>query len=337
MHGGSIGIVLSAADTASLTSDTLTTAVIDCVQATGNSIRVAVSGGWFSQCGPAGTAAVSVTAPGAVVDVNGNATFTGANQRAVAVSGAQHAFITGNTMAGGAPEGTVTTSTLVGVVDLQGDSVTAVGNAVTGYPSYAALSLSGSTVRADSNFLSRNRVGIAMGILTAFEANTNDIFDNDTAGVVNEQAAGVSMPANWWGDSLGPRGVGVQMAVGDSVVGNVSFQPVTFIPLNAGFRAAPPLRSIRGSGQSGTQGTTLPLPLAVRVVDPAGRPVAGIAVTFEASGGATLNGGGSASVQTTNSSGLAEVVVTVGGPGTYTVSASGAGVGGVTFTETATP
>ncbi len=337
VHGGSIGVVLSAADTASLASDTLTTAVIGCVQATGNGIRVAVSGGWFSQCGPTGTAAVSVNAPGAVVDVNGNATFTGANQRAVAVSGAQHAFITGNTMAGGAPEGTVTTSALVGVVDLQGDSVTAVGNAVTGYPSYAALSLAGSTVRADSNFLSRNRVGIAMGILTAFEAITNDIFDNDTAGVVNQQAAGVSMPANWWGDSLGPRGVGVQMAVGDSVVGNVSFQPVNFIPLNAGFRAAPPLRSIRGNGQSGTQGTTLPLPLAVRVVDPAGRPVAGVAITFEASGGATLNGGGSTSVQTTNSSGLAEVVVTVGGPGTYTVSASGAGEGGVTFTETATP
>ena len=98
-------------------------------------------------------------------------------------------------------------------------------------------SLAGTTVRADSNFLSQNRVGIEAGSLTAFEASTNDIFDNDTAGVVNEEAAGVTMPNNWWGDSLGPRGAGVQMAVGDSVVGNVSFQPVAFVPLNAGSRA----------------------------------------------------------------------------------------------------
>jgi uncharacterized protein YjdB len=337
VHGGSVGVVLSAADTASLLSDTLTTAVVGCVQATGNSIRIAVSGGWFSQCGPTGTAAVSVNAPGAVVDVNGNATFTGANQRAVAVAGGQHAAVTGNTMAGGAPGGTVTTSTLVGVVDLQADSVTAVGNAITGYPSYAALSLAGSTVRADSNFLSRNRVGIATGFLASFEANTNDIFDNDTAGVVNAQAAGVSMPSNWWGDSLGPRGAGVATAVGDSVVGNVTFQPVNVVPLNAGSRAAPPLRSVRGNGQSATQGTTLPQPLAVRVVDPAGRPVAGVAVAFQASGGASLNGGGSGIVQTTNSSGLAEVMVTLGTPATYTITASSAGAGGVTFTETATP
>ena len=243
----------------------------------------------------------------------------------------------GNTMAGAAPEGAVTASTLLGVVDLQADSVTAVGNAVTGYPSYAALSLAGTTVRADSNFLSRNRVGIAMGCSGGVRGTHERHFDNDTAGVVNEQAAGVSMPSNWWGDSLGPRGVGVRMAVGDSVVGNVSFQPVDFIPLNAGFRAAPPLRSIRGNGQSATQGTALPLPLAVRVVDPAGRPVAGVAITFETSGGASLNGGGSSTVQTTNSSGLGEVLVTLGGPGTYTVAASGAGEGSVTFTETATP
>jgi len=338
LHGSSTGIVLSLADTATLISDTLGTALTNCVQATGSNIRLAIAGGTFTQCGPAGNAAVSVNAPSAVVDVTGNATFVGAGQRAVSVVGAHHAAVIGNSMAGLAPEGTVLMSTLVGVIDLQADSVTVVGNGVTGYPTYAALSLDGTTVRADSNFLSQNRVGIQAGILGAFEASSNDIFDNDTAGVVNEQAAGVAIPGNWWGDSLGPRGVGVQAAVGDSVVGNVSFQPVAFVPLNTGFRAAPPLRLVRGNGQSASQGTTLPLPLAVRVVDGAGRPVAGVNVMFQVNaGGATLNGGGSTLVQPTNSSGLAEATLTLGAPGTFTVSASNAAAGGVTFTETATP
>ncbi len=224
------------------------------------------------------------------------------------------------------------------MIDLQADSVTAVGNGVTGYPSYAALSLAGTTVRADSNFLSQNRVGIEAGSLTAFEASTNDIFDNDTAGVVNEEAVGVTMPNNWWGDSLGPRGAGVQLAVGDSVVGTVSFQPVAFVPLNPGSRAVAPMRSIRGNGQSAPQSSALPLPLAVRVVDQAGRPVAGVPITFAVTGGgATLNGGLTALVQTTNSSGLAEALVTLGPPGSNTISASSAAAGTVTFTETATP
>ncbi len=105
LHGPNIGVVLSSADTATLLTDTLTNAIADCVEATGSSIRLAVTGGLFSQCGPAGTAAVSVNAPGAVVDVTGNAIFVGANQRAVAVAGAQHALVIGNSMAGGAPGG----------------------------------------------------------------------------------------------------------------------------------------------------------------------------------------------------------------------------------------
>src|SRR4029077_3708748 len=121
-----------------------------CVQATGSAIQLAVTGGGFSQCGPAGTAAIAVSGSGAVVDMTGNATFVGANLRVIAVTNARHASVIGNTMLGSAPEGTVTTSGLIGVIDLQADSVTVVGNAVTGYPSYAALSLAGTTVRADS-------------------------------------------------------------------------------------------------------------------------------------------------------------------------------------------
>jgi hypothetical protein len=338
IHGANVGVVLSNADTATLVSDTLTAALNDCVAATGSMVRLGVAGGLFTQCGPGGAPAINVNAPGAVVDVSGGATFIGAAWPAVVVAGAHHASVLGNTMMGNAAGGAVTTPALNGVIDLQADSVIVVGNAVTGYPSYAALSMDGTAVRADSNFISRNRVGIQAGTVSLFEANSNDIFDNDTAGVVNEQAAGVSIPSNWWGDSLGPRGVGVQAAVGDSVVGNVSFQPTGFIPLHAGFRASPPLRVVRGNGQSAPQGTALPLPLAVRVVDGTGRPVAGVAVTFTASaGGVSLNGGGATMMQTTNSSGLAEAMVVLGSPGNYTITASNAAVGGVTFAATATP
>src|SRR6185437_5077069 len=133
--------------------DTLSTAISGCVQASGSGMRLGITGGRFAQCGPTGSAAVTMGAPAAVVDISG-ATFLGAGQRAVLVSGAHHASVVGNSMVGGAPEGSVSVSALEGVVDLQADSVIAVGNVVTGYPSYAALSLAGTAVRADSNFLS---------------------------------------------------------------------------------------------------------------------------------------------------------------------------------------
>ena len=341
IHGNNVGIVLSNADTATLATDTVTTAVANCVQATGTGIHLVVTGGYYAACGPARNAAIEMNAPGGSVDVNSGATFVGAGQRGIEVNGGHHAAVVGNFMVGGAPGGTVNGFTLVGVIDLQADSVTVVGNSVTGYPSYAALSLDGTNVRADSNFLSRNRVGIQAGVLGTVEASSNDIFDNDSAGVVNEQAAGVSIPNNWWGDSLGPRSFGVPMAVGDSVVGPVSLSPVGWVPLNMGIRAAAPLRKVYGDQQSAKQSTPLPQPLAVRVVDELGRPVPGVSVTFTVTptsggSGTTLTGGVTTLSVGTNSSGLAKTTVTLGTPGTYSVSASNQAAGTVVFTVTAT-
>ena len=45
------------------------------------------------------------------------------------------------------------------------------------------------------------------------------------------------------------------------------------------------LQVVSGSGQRGLEGEVLPLPIRVRVVDGAGRPVQGVAVLFEATGG----------------------------------------------------
>jgi hypothetical protein len=333
-----VGVVLSNADSVTLDTDTLASAVTNCVQATGNNVQLAVTRGLYTQCGPAGNAAIEFNAPGAAVDVNSGVTFAGAAQRAIEVNGARHAFVIGNTMTGGSPEGPVNGSASVGVIDLQADSVTVVRNAVTGYPSYSAVALDGTMVRADSNFISQNRVGIRAGAISALEARTNDIFDNDSVGVVNQQAAGISIPNNWWGDSLGPRRDVVPTAAGDSADGNIVFTPLANVPLNAGTRPGMPLRKVFGNGQSASQGTTLAAPFTVRVVDAAGRPVAGVDVVFTVTPGGAMFGGGSATqTVSTNSSGLAEAVLTLGQPGTYTVTATNSTVGSVTFTATATP
>ena len=335
-----VGVVLSNADTVTLDTDTLSAAVTNCVQATGSSVRLTVTHGLYSQCGPAGNAAIEFNAPAAVVDVNSGVTFVGAGQRAIEVNGGHHASVVGNTMMGGSPGGPVNGSGSAGVIDLQADSVVVVHNAVTGYPSYSALALDGTNVRADSNFISQNRFGLLVGVITALKARANDIFDNDSVGVVNEQGAGVSIPNNWWGDSLGPRRDSAPAAVGDSADGNVSFLPVSRAPLNGGTRAAAPLRRVDGNGQSGSQGTTLPSPMAVRVVDAAGRAVPGVIVVFSVTpAGSTFGGGGGGSTQTvsTNSSGLAEAFLTLGSPRTYTVKATNSTVGTVTFTATSTP
>jgi hypothetical protein len=339
IHGSAIDVVLSAADTATLASDSLANALSTCVQANGAATRLSVMGGAFAACGPAGSAAIAMNASGGALDVTSGATFVGAGQRAVAVATAHHVGVIGNVMVGGAGGAAPAGPAANGVVDLQADSMVVVGNVITGYPSYAAIALAGGIARADSNFLSRNQLGLMTGSAQSIEAGTNDVFDNDTAGVVNEVAAGISLPGNWWGDSLGPRTIGGPSAVGDSVVGNVTVQPVGLTPLNSGSRPAAPLRLVRGNGQSVSQGTTAGLPLAVRVVDAAGRPVPGVAVTFAVSagsGGASLNGIGPTVTVNSNGSGLAEASLTMGTPGTFTVTATNAATGTVTFTETAT-
>jgi hypothetical protein len=105
--------------------------------------------------------------------------------------------------------------------------------------------------------------------------------------------------------------------------------------------AAPPtgppgLRLISGNGQTGAPSAALANPLVVAVADPAGNPVAGVAVTFAiASGGGTL----SAPSATTNSLGQASTTLTLGtATGNTIVTATASGLTGspVSFTETAT-
>ena len=94
---------------------------------------------------------------------------------------------------------------------------------------------------------------------------------------------------------------------------------------------------MRGDGQSGLRGTPLGRAYTVRVVDAAGKPVAGVQVTFKVTGGGG-NFGGSGQVKiTTNASGLAEATLTLGSsPGTNTATATASGLNTLTFTATGT-
>jgi alpha-tubulin suppressor-like RCC1 family protein len=88
-----------------------------------------------------------------------------------------------------------------------------------------------------------------------------------------------------------------------------------------------------GDGQTGTQGQPLPLPLGVRLRDPYGNVVPGIAVQWQ-----VLTGGGSVqpATSTTDANGQATTVWTLGAGG-GTVRASAPGVAPVTFTAGARP
>jgi hypothetical protein len=86
--------------------------------------------------------------------------------------------------------------------------------------------------------------------------------------------------------------------------------------------------------QTTTVGTALPAPLAIALVDQYGSPIADATVTWAI----TAGGGALSAVSTqTDESGRASVVYTAGDtPGTAKITATVAGFGTLTFTETIT-
>jgi hypothetical protein len=93
---------------------------------------------------------------------------------------------------------------------------------------------------------------------------------------------------------------------------------------------------VRGNGQTAARGTVVSKAFTVRVVDAAGRPVAGIQVTFRVGSGGGSIGASQVKIDT-NTSGLAEVTLTLGSnPGVNTVTAAVSGLPTLTFTATGT-
>src|SRR5207247_8023083 len=186
-------------------------------------------------------------------------------------------------------------------------SLAVVQTSGTGPPSNARRRVASAvaTVRIDSNFVSGNVQGVRLGALSSLKARDNDVFDNAPAGVLNEVPSSVSLPQTWWGDPRGPRGLADLTATGDSAVGAVNSSGWNATPHNAGTIASA-IRSVRGDGQTGVRGTALPKALTVRVVDAAGKPVAGVSVTFRVTAGGGSFGGGDTVTVNTDASGPAE-------------------------------
>jgi uncharacterized protein YjdB len=329
-------VVLTAADTVTLTGDTLTTAYSNCVQFTGTAGYLTVSSGMFVNCAPArtGAPAIAMTSVEGSVSVTG-VTFIGDWARAVDVKQGHNVSLRGNTALLSTSTPTYPGSINGGVFDLAADSSTVVGNTIEGLNAFTGVFVDQGQTRVDSNALTENGLGLAVGNVATFEGSGNDIFDNDTAGIVDNTASLVTATNNFWGDSLGPRLSTNPQASGDSIVGSVTFAPFNSLPTYAGGRLTA-MRGVWGYGQTATAGTTLPEPFDVRVVDGNGRPVSNVQVTFQVTTGTgTLNGSGSTAMVTTGHDGLARATLTLAAsPGTNAVTASVPGLGSIVFTAT---
>jgi hypothetical protein len=320
-------VVLTQADSATLDTDTLSTATVTCVQATGAGGYVLVTSGLMTGCGPAGTAAISTSASQGALDAVG-LTVSGNGQRAVDGHSVHRVTFRGGSLFGG--NVSCNASTTTGAIDATADSVVVVSNGISGYTSCSAIAVAGGAIHVDSNLVTENAVGLSVvGTTSSFEASINDIIGNTTAGLINTAAITLPMTNNFWGDSLGPRRNTVPAAAGDTVTGPATVGPVKTFPLFAGSRAVQ-LLAIHGNNQTAATGSPTAIPFVVRAVDQIGRPVSGVNITFRVTaGGGTFSGSSSVQVGT-GSDGLARATVTVGA-GANTIVASTPGLNSVTF------
>jgi adhesin/invasin len=119
---------------------------------------------------------------------------------------------------------------------------------------------------------------------------------------------------------------------------NAVFSGLPPVPFSATASADVPakLALVSGNTQSGVVGQPLPNPLVVKVTDANDNPVENVSVSWAAVGGGSV----AAATSATNAQGLAQIERTLGSaPGTYTTTATVAGLSGspVTFASTATP
>ncbi|HEV8305471.1 MAG TPA: Ig-like domain-containing protein [Gemmatimonadales bacterium] len=309
-----------------------------CVQGD-STLTISVSASRFENCTSAVPYAIQVTGAGAggILSVTGS--VFRANRAAVNLVGTSFTSSftgRGDSVSGAGFGGGMDTA--VAALNIAAGTATIAGNVIADHRFNAAVRVTAFSARVDSNLIARNVRGIRLGLLGSFTGRHNDIVDNDVAGVWNETNTFWGVQADWWGDARGPRRDLDSTAVGDSAAGKLRFDTLEVVPHQPGTLAAA-LRMIRGDGQTALRGTTLPKAFTVRVVDAAGRPVAGVSVTFTVTGGGGAFGlGGPTQVTvTSNASGLAEATLTLGvSAGTNTVTATAPGLNVVTFTATGT-
>ena len=333
-------IVAEDADSITMTSDTLRNGTgRGCVDVRGAS-SLSIVGGWLSNCTSAtadtGMAAITIDGPGAALTVR-TTRFTGANQTAIAFTGG--ALTVQNASFSGAGTRTVPAIRWPAVITATASSAEVTGSSIVDFRGLDGASLRAGSVRFEGNRAWKLRKALEIAQWVTASIVNNDFADSEVAALVNVEATVLTAEPNWWGDGRGPRRSAALDAVGDSVIGAVSFGTAAITPNFPGAAASEDsLRIVRGNNQTGLRGTTLPQRLTVRVTDQQGRPVAGVSVRFRiASGNGSVDG--SASVdRASNASGLSEVQMTLGGSaGTTTVEAAyGNGINrrAVTFTVT---
>jgi hypothetical protein len=173
---------------------------------------------------------------------------------------------------------------------------------------------------------------------------TNDVFDNDSAGVVWNYYTFAFADSVWWGDARGPRNGPNTSATGDSVENwgwGATFLSATraWLTRDSTVGIAPfALRKVHGDNQVRFATLSLGDSLTVRVVDSQGVPVQNVSVTFTVTAGGGNIWGSSSVTRVTNADGLAEVRYTMGPSGgttnQVTVTGTSASLGTVVFTAT---
>jgi hypothetical protein len=325
LEGALRSVVAEEADTIAMASDTLRNGVgRGCVDVRGTS-SLSVVGGWLSSCTSAtadsGMAAITVDGPGATLTVRGTR-ISGANETALAFTGG--ILTVQNVSLSGAGARTVPAMRWPAAIAATASAAEVTGSTIVDYGALDGASLRAASVRFEGNRVWRQRRGLEVALWGTATVASNDFADHAVAALVNAEAPPLAAQSNWWGDGRGPRGAAAPDAVGDSVIGNVTtgtVSTVPFFPGAAGLEDS--LRIVRGNNQTGVRGTTLPLRLTVRVMDPQGRPVSGVTVRFRIASGSGSVEGASFVDRVSNASGLAEVQMTLGtSAGTATVEAS---------------
>ena len=298
--GALLPISLQGGDTARLTSDTLVLGAQGCVR--GVDAVLAVTGSLLDRCGT--IAVPALEASGGELDFLASE-LRGSSGRVLAVSGARRARVRGITAISAAAA--ISGAAGRGVIELVADDIEVAQNWIEGFAAHAGIDVDGLFVRVDSNVVTRADIGIRFARRPSSAPTGNDLWDNITAGAVNDAPlVPIAAPDNWWGDARGPEGGSDPDAVGDAAFGAFDTAPMRAGPRVAGAGTAA-LRMIRGDGQVAAVNVFLAQRFSVRVVDSRGRPVAGALVTFTASSNrGVFEDGSSNYTVSSNASGLAE-------------------------------
>ncbi|HEX2722105.1 MAG TPA: SGNH/GDSL hydrolase family protein [Gemmatimonadaceae bacterium] len=150
-----------------------------------------------------------------------------------------------------------------------------------------------------------------------------------TSASVVTDPSGIATVGGWrLGPTPGPQSL---LAIGNGLSGSpVTFNAIAVAPVPS------TIAGFAGNNQTARPGSPVATPPSVRITDPAGIPVPGVAVTFEVTGGGGTVSGGTA---TTNADGIAAVASWVLGPttGTNTLTATAGSLSGspVVFSATA--